>query len=79
MNNVKGFIRYHKLNVSIVLFLILFSVIHFTKPGFVYDTDGAFRPFGVGYRHKTVIPIWVLSIILAILSYLAVLYYLAYL
>jgi hypothetical protein len=79
MPNVKGFIQYHKLNVSIFLFLILFSVLHFSKPGFVYDTDGSFRPFGLGYRHKTVIPIWVVSIILAILSYLAVLYYLAYL
>ena len=77
MPNIKGFIRYHKLNVAIILFLIMFSLIHFLKPGLIYTTDGGFRPFGVGYKHKTVIPIWVVSIILAILSYLAVLYYLA--
>ena len=77
MPNIKGFIRYHKLNVAIILFLIMFSLIHFLKPGLIYNNDGGFRPFGVGYKHKTVIPIWVVSIILAILSYLAVLYYLA--
>lgn len=78
MYNLKGFIRYHKLNVAIFLFLVMFSTIHFLKPSFLYNTDGGFRPFGVGYKHKTVIPIWIISIILAILSYLAILYYLAY-
>ena len=76
MANIKSFIRYHKLNVSIFIFLVLFSIIHFIKPGFLYNKDGGFRPFGVGYKHKTVIPVWVISIILAILSYLGVLYYL---
>jgi len=50
----------------------MFSGIHFFKPAFVYNTEGGFRPFGLGYKHKTVIPIWVVSIILAILSYLAI-------
>jgi len=75
---LKGFIRYHKLNVAIFLFLILFITVHLLKPGLIYNNDGSFREFGVGYRHKTVIPIWVVSIILAILCYLAVSYYLAY-
>jgi|UniRef100_A0A6C0L9L7 hypothetical protein len=73
---LKGFVRYHKLNVTIFLFLVLFTLVHLLKPGLVYDKDGSFREFGVGYRHKTVIPIWVVSIVLAILSYIAVSYYL---
>jgi hypothetical protein len=76
MPNIKGFVRYHKLNVSIFIFLVLFSIIHFIKPGFLYNNEGGFRPFGVGYKNKTVIPIWIISIVVAILSYLAVLYYL---
>ena len=75
---MKGMVRYYKLHISIVLFLILFTIIHVMQPGFLYDSDGSFRVFGVGYRHKTVIPIWVVSIVLAILCYLAVSYYLAY-
>ena len=73
---LKGFVRYHKLNVTIFLFLVLFTLVHLLKPGLVYEKDGSFREFGVGYRHKTVIPIWVVSIVLAILSYIAVSYYL---
>lgn len=76
MNSMKGFVRYHKLNVAIFLFLILFSLVHFMKPAFIYNHEGGFRPFGVGYKHKTVIPIWVVSIVLAILCYLSVLVYL---
>jgi hypothetical protein len=39
----------------------------------MYTKEGGFRPFGVGYKHKTVVPIWIVAIILAIFSYLAVL------
>lgn len=79
MHNFKGFVRYNKLSVAIMIFLITFTAIHITKPALLYNDEGGFRPFGVGYRHKTVIPIWIISIIIAILSYLAVMYYLAYL
>lgn len=75
----KRFVRYHKLNIAVLLFLILFSIIHFAlKPSLLYNPDGSFRQFGVGYRNKTVIPIWIIAIILAIFSYLAVLYYLMF-
>lgn len=75
---LKGFVRYHKLSVAIILFLILFSIIHLSKPTMLYNDDGSFREFGVGYRHKTVIPIWGVSIVIAIFSYLTIMYYLAY-
>lgn len=78
MNNAKGFISYHKLNISILLFLFFFTLIHFMQPGLLYNKDGSFREFGVGYRNKTVIPIWVVAIVLAVLCYLAVISYLAY-
>jgi hypothetical protein len=73
---MKAFINAHKVNIAILLFLALFSIIHITKPTIIYNADGGFRPFGVGYRHKTVIPIWGVAIVLAIFSYLAVLVYL---
>ena len=75
---MKGFVRYHKLSISILIFLILFSIIHMMKPTMLYNDDGSFRQFGVGYRHKTVIPIWGVSMVIAIFSYLSVMYYLAY-
>ena len=78
MSTIKNFVRFHKLTVAVSLFIILFSIIHTIKPLLLYNADGSFRQFGVGYRHKTVIPIWLVSIILGIFSYIAVLYYLAY-
>jgi hypothetical protein len=79
MYSIKQFVRIHKLNIAIFLFLILFSLIHYLKPSIFYNEEGGFRPFGVGYRHKTVIPIWVISIIMAILCYLAISYTLYFL
>ena len=79
MSSLKQFVRINKLSVSITLFLIIIIGIHITKPSFIYNEDGGFREFGLGYRNKTVFPIWSISIIAAILSYLFVLYYLAYL
>lgn len=72
---MKAFVNTHKANVAILLFLALFSIVHITKPSLLYNESGGFRQFGVGYRHKTVIPIWGVAIVLAIFSYLAVLAY----
>lgn len=72
----KKFVRINKVNIAIVIFLIMFSLIHVIKPEFIYNKEGGFRPFGVGYKHKTVIPIWLIAIILAIFSYLIVIHYL---
>jgi len=72
----KSFVRVNKLTISIVLFLILFSMVHIAQPALLYTPEGGFRQFGVGYKQKTVIPIWVVAILLAILCYLGVLYYL---
>lgn len=78
MNNLRIFIGRNRLNISLVIFLIIFSLIHYLKPSIVYNEDGEFRQFGIGYRHKTVIPIWLVAIITAIFSYLFVMSYLVH-
>jgi len=75
---MKDFVYKNKVNTAIILFLVLISIIHNTQPSLLYDDKGGFREFGVGFRHKTIIPIWLVSIILGILSYVIVLSYLAY-
>ncbi len=64
----------NRLVYSILLFLIIFSIIHYFKPGLIYNEKGGFRQFGLGYKQKTVIPIWIVSIILAVLCYLILFY-----
>ena len=75
---VKQFVRNNVTLVSIFLFLIIYSMIQVSKPAIFYNIDGSIRDFGVGYKNKTILPIWLLSIILGILSYIVVLYYLSY-
>ena len=73
----RTYIRENAPLFAIVLFLIMFGSIQMIKPAFLYNKDGSIREFGVGYRNKTIMPIWLLSLILGILSYLVVMYYIA--
>jgi len=70
----KLFIKQHTTSLSILLFMILFGIMVYLKPNFVFNKDGTMRQFGIGYRNKTVIPIWLIVIIMAYLSYLFLLY-----
>jgi len=65
-------------SVAIIIFIALFIVFQITSPSFLYDNDGALRNFGIGSKNKTILPIWLLVIFLAIASYLLVLYYLSF-
>ncbi len=62
--------------VSIVLFLMIFTMIQLAQPSFLYNRDGSLRVFGIGYRNKTIFPIWLMAIILGVLCYMFVKYYL---
>ena len=69
------YIRRHVTLFAIVLFLTLFGMIQLMRPLCFYNHNGSIREFGIGYKNKTIFPIWVFSIVLGILCYLAVLYY----
>ncbi len=71
----KNYIRENTPLVSVILFIIIFGTIQMMKPSCFYNKDGSIREFGVGYKNKTILPIWLLSIILGILCYLALMYY----
>lgn len=64
--------------IAVFIFLILFGIINAFRPSIIYNKDLSFRRFGIGYKNKTVIPIWMLSIILAILVYVLVTYLFEY-
>jgi hypothetical protein len=73
----RTYIRENAALFAIVLFIIMFILIQMIKPAFLYNKDGSIREFGVGYRNKTIFPLWLLSLILGIISYLIVMYYVA--
>ena len=74
----RNYVRRNITSISILLFLILFAIFQYIEPGFLYNNDGSLREFGLNNNKKTILPIWFLSLLLAILSYLFVLYYLAF-
>jgi len=74
----RGYIRENITLVSVVMFIIIFGTIQMMKPTCLYNRDGSIREFGIGYRNKTIFPIWLLSLSLGIMCYLFVMYYVAY-
>jgi hypothetical protein len=74
----KNLIQHNITLVSIFIFMVVFSSVQFFKPDFLYNRNGSIRNFGIGYRNKTILPIWLFSILLAILIYICIHYYLTY-
>jgi hypothetical protein len=74
----KNYIRENPTLIAVILFLIIFSVIQLLRPSCFYNKDGSIREFGIGYKNKTIFPIWLLSLVLGILCYLGVIYYTNY-
>ena len=75
---LRSFTRNNTTLVSIIIFLVIFGIIQMLQPSFLYNIDGSLREFGVGYKNKTILPLWLFAIILGIMSYVFVLYYLTY-
>lgn len=69
------FVQKHILLASITIFLSIYALILLMKPNFLYNNDGSLREFGIGFKRKTVVPVWLLAIILGIMSYYIMLYY----
>jgi len=76
--NIRELIQNNIIIVSIALFLVLFILFNMAKPKFAYTNKGHIRLFGTNYKNKTVFPIWLVTIVLAIAVYFFVMYYLAY-
>ena len=64
------------LNTAVLSFVVLFVAIQMIKPSLLYNTDGSLRSFGIGYRRKTVVPLWLSVILLSIFTYAAAIYFL---
>ena len=48
----KKYIRDNITLVSIILFVIIFSIIQYFKPNCFYNKDGSIREFGIGYKNN---------------------------
>lgn len=74
---LRKYIQRNQLLTAVIIYFALYTLINKLNPSLLYKQDGSLRTFGVGYLNKTILPVWLISIMLAILSYVIVLYYLA--
>jgi hypothetical protein len=71
---MKDFIRTNAPLCAIIVFLAIYGLIVRFKPKMIFYEDGTIKDFGLGYKNKTIIPIWLVAVVLAILSYMTVMY-----
>ena len=71
----RAYLGRHLTLVAILVFGVVFAALQYFKPSFMYNKDGSVRQFGLGYSKKTVIPVWLVTVVVAILSYYAVMHF----
>ena len=75
INDMLNSIRYEIVFIIIGVYICLYASVVYFKPSFMYDEkNGSFRQFGVGYKNTTILPLWLVSILLAIISYFMCIY-----
>ena len=67
--------QFNELFLVLIVYILLYSIVITLKPDIIFNNiNDCTRPFGVGYKHTTILPLWLVSILVAILSYFIVLY-----
>lgn len=72
---IKHIIRRNVVSIAILVYISIYMLIMYFKPSFLFQSNGSLREFGIGYRNKTIIPVWFLAIFISTLSYFSVMYY----
>lgn len=70
MLDIHSYIAKNSLTISIAIFILSFYTINMVRPAFLYNTDGSLREFGLNSSRKTILPVWFIAMLLAIVSYL---------
>lgn len=71
------YIRKNFILFTILLYFFLFLLTVYIKPVIIYNKDGTLKEFGIGYKNKTIFPLWLVSILYAIISYFIILLYIS--
>jgi len=78
MFDIKTIINQNIVITSVILFIIVYGIIIYSEPSIIFNKDGSLRQFGLGKSNTTVLPAWLVSLIIAILSYFIILYSISY-
>jgi hypothetical protein len=75
---MEAILRKHPRLWMITLYLLLVAAFLHARPGVAFGKDGQIRPFGTAQKDSTVFPLWWWVFVLAVVSYLAVVWALRY-
>ena len=65
----------NRLTMVLFVFIILYGIVIYIQPEMIFNSKyDCLRQFGVGYKNTTIVPLWLISILFAIISYFIVLY-----
>ena len=65
----------NRLTMVLLVFIISYGIVVYLQPEMVFNSKSdCLRQFGVGYKNTTIVPLWLISILFAIISYFIVLY-----
>ena len=73
-----NYVRQHFVSFIIFIYFCLFLFTIYIKPNIIYNENGTLKHFGIGYKNKTIFPLWLISILYAIISYFIVLLYISF-
>ena len=54
---------------AIILYLLIVIIILILKPKTLFDSKGNSKQFGIGREDKTIFPVWLLFLLIAIICY----------
>ena len=75
---MEAIIRKQPRMTMVTIYLLLVAAFLYVRPGVAFGKDGRIRPFGTGQKDATIFPLWWWTLAFAVVSYLAVVYYLDY-
>jgi hypothetical protein len=58
-----------RVQLALLVYLVLITGLLYMRPSIFYNKDGSLKQFGTGGKGKTLIPLWLVILLLAILSY----------
>ena len=67
-------IQQNKVTFAILIYIVMYGMVTIIKPAILFHSDGTLRDFGINSKHTTLLSAWVLSIFLAFLSYIIIMY-----
>ena len=63
------YVKSNIVRLSICAFIFIYMMLISSKSSYLYTPEGSLREFGIGKTGKTVMPAWLIAVVLAIIVY----------